>query len=242
MPSTASFDFSDTRVLVIGASRAGIGAAIARHFQDAGAEVTITGVEAEPAEEDRSRFAYETLDIQDADAIGALVRRIGTLDVLVNCAAITARGEEMDPVFFEKVVDINLHGSFRTAIAFHPLLAASRGSLINIASMYASFGSPRNPAYGASKAAIRQLTKSLAIAWAPDGIRVNAVSPGFIVTEQSARSRTDPVHVAKVSDRTPMGRWGQPEDIAGPVLFLASEASGFMTGACLAVDGGYSVA
>jgi NAD(P)-dependent dehydrogenase (short-subunit alcohol dehydrogenase family) len=143
--------------------------------------------------------------------------------------------------FFEKVVDINLHGTFRTAAAFHGALKAAGGCVINISSMYASFGSPRNPAYGASKAAVTQLTKSLAIAWAADGIRVNAVAPGFIVTEQSARSRQDPVHVANVSARTPMGRWGQPEDIAGPVLFLASPAAGFMTGTCLAVDGGYSV-
>jgi NAD(P)-dependent dehydrogenase (short-subunit alcohol dehydrogenase family) len=138
-------------------------------------------------------------------------------------------------------VDVNLHGTFRTALAFHPRLAESRGSVVNIASMYATFGSPRNPAYGASKAAVQQLTRSLAIAWAPDGIRVNAVAPGFVVTEQSARSRQDPSHVANVEARTPMRRWGQPGDIAGPVLFLASPLASFMTGTCLAVDGGYSV-
>ena len=87
-----------------------------------------------------------------------------------------------------------------------------------------------------------QLTRSLAIAWAPDGIRVNAVAPGFIVTEQSARSRTDPDHVAAVNKRTPMARWGQPADIAGPVLFLASDQAGFITGTCVAIDGGYSIA
>jgi NAD(P)-dependent dehydrogenase (short-subunit alcohol dehydrogenase family) len=140
------------------------------------------------------------------------------------------------------VVNVNLHGTFRMAEAFHPQLKAAGGVLINIASMYAMFGSPRNPAYGASKAAVVQLTKSLAVAWAGDGIRVNAVAPGFIVTQQSARSRTDPAHVAAVNLRTPMGRWGEPEDIAGPVLFLASQAAGFMTGTCLAIDGGYSVA
>jgi NAD(P)-dependent dehydrogenase (short-subunit alcohol dehydrogenase family) len=139
------------------------------------------------------------------------------------------------------VVNVNLHGTFRMAEAFHAHLKAAKGALINIASMYAMFGSPKNPAYGASKAAVVQLTKSLAIAWAGDGIRVNAVAPGFIVTQQSARSRTDPAHVAAVNLRTPMGRWGQPEDIAGPVLFLASSAAGFMTGTCLAIDGGYSV-
>lgn len=236
-----NFDFSGASVLVIGASRAGIGASIARAFQAAGADVTITGVEDQPAEEDRRRFRYVQLDVTDGDAVQVLGQGIDKLDILVNCAAITARGEEMDPVFFAKVVNVNLLGSFRTAETFYPQLKASGGRLINIASMYARFGSPRNPAYGASKAAIEQLTKSLAIAWAPDGVRVNAIAPGFIVTEQSARSRTDPVHVANVTTRTPLGRWGQPDDIAGVALFLASEASGFITGACIPVDGGYSV-
>lgn len=241
MPS-AEFHFAGAQVLVIGASRAGIGAAIARAFQDAGASVAITGAEPEPAEQDRTRFAYTQLDVTDTAQVAALAARTSTLDILINCAAITARGEEMEPAFFQHVVNVNLHGTFRTAHAFHPHLKAAKGSLINIASMYATFGSPRNPAYGASKAAVQQLTRSLAIAWAPDGIRVNAVAPGFIVTQQSARSRTDPAHVAAVSLRTPMARWGQPDDIAGPVLFLASSASQFMTGTCLAIDGGYSIA
>jgi NAD(P)-dependent dehydrogenase (short-subunit alcohol dehydrogenase family) len=235
------FDFAGAEVLVVGASRAGIGAAIARSFQDAGAKVAITGAEPEPAEEDRGRFAYWQLDVTDGAAVKAMAAGVERLDILVNCAAITARGEEMAPEFFQHVVDVNLHGTFRCAEAFHGQLKAAGGCLINIASMYAMFGSPRNPAYGASKAAVVQLTKSLAIAWAGDGIRVNAVAPGFIVTQQSARSRTDPAHVAAVAARTPMGRWGQPEDIAGPVLFLASRAAGFMTGTCLAIDGGYSV-
>ena len=238
---TCNFDFDGAHVLVVGASRAGIGAAIARAFQAAGAAVSITGAEAEPAEEDRARFTYTQLDVTDGSAIRAFAASTLRLDILVNCAAITARGEEMAPDFFEKVVSVNLHGTFRMAEAFHPHLKAASGVLINIASMYAMFGSPKNPAYGASKAAVVQLTKSLAIAWAPDGIRVNAVAPGFIVTQQSARSRTDPVHVASVNARTPLGRWGEPDDIAGPVLFLASPAAGFMTGTCLAIDGGYSV-
>jgi NAD(P)-dependent dehydrogenase (short-subunit alcohol dehydrogenase family) len=242
MMHASNFDFSDAQVLVVGASRAGIGASIARAFQTAGANVTITGAEPEPAPEDRARFAYTQLDVTDLDAVRAMSSRTPRLDILVNCAAITSRGEEMAPAFFEHVVNVNLHGTFRTAQAFHPQLKAQRGVLINIASMYATFGSPKNPAYGSSKAAVVQLTKSLAIAWAADGIRVNAVAPGFIVTQQSAKSRTDPAHVAAVNLRTPMGRWGQPEDIAGPVLFLASPAAAFMTGTCLPIDGGYSIA
>lgn len=236
-----NFDYSGAQVLVVGASRAGIGASIARAFAAAGATVAITGAEPAPVDEDR-HFAYTQLDVTDLDAVQRLSGKTASLDVLVNCAAITSRGAEMDLSFFQHVVDVNLHGTFRTAQAFHAQLAASKGVLINIASMYASFGSPRNPAYGASKAAVAQLTKSLAIAWAGDGIRVNAVAPGFVVTAQSARSRTDPAHVAAVNLRTPMARWGQPDDIAGPVLFLASSGAAFMTGTCLAIDGGYSIA
>lgn len=237
-----TFDFSNRDVLVVGASRGGIGSAIAAAFQLAGADVRITGVEPQPVEADRDRYPYVQLDVTDAGSIAQLAQNTPRLDVLVNCAAITSRGEEMNPDFFEHVVKVNLHGTFRVCEALLEPLQRSEGCVINIASMYSGFGSPKNPAYGASKAAVQQLTKSLAIAWAEHGIRVNSVAPGFIVTEQSARSRTDPNHVAAVNARTPMGRWGQPEDIAGPVLFLASPAAAFMTGASLHVDGGYSVA
>lgn len=236
-----AFDFTGAHVLVIGASRAGIGAAIARGFQDAGATVAITGAEPEPDAQDKTRFAYTQLDVTDTQAVDALARATPALNILVNCAAITSRGEEMAPDFFNHVIDVNLTGSLRTALAFQPHLARTKGSVINIASMYARFGSPQNPAYGASKAAVEQLTKSLAIAWAPDNIRVNAIAPGFIVTQQSAKSRTNPAHVAAVTARTPLGRWGQPDDIVGAALFLASPLAGFMTGVCIPVDGGYSI-
>ncbi|WP_298849079.1 SDR family NAD(P)-dependent oxidoreductase [uncultured Ruegeria sp.] len=238
--SKAAFDFAGAHVVVIGASRSGIGAAIARAFQDAGADVAITGVEAAPASEDAERFVYTQIDVTETKAVRKFARDQGAVDVLVNCAAITRRDEEMVPDFFAKVLDINLTGSFRCAEAFHDGLAATSGSVINIASMYARFGSPMNPAYGASKAGIEQLTKSLSIAWAGDGIRVNAIAPGFIVTEQSARARESEEFVQSVEARTPMARWGRPSDITGAALFLASGAAGFITGVCLPVDGGYS--
>lgn len=236
-----SFDFGGATVVVVGASRGGIGAAIARGFGDAGAEVHITGAEPEPMPEDAERFAYTRIDVTDTEAVRDFASGYGSVDVLVNCAAITRRGEEMAPDFFAHVLDVNLTGSFRCAEALHPALRSAGGSVVNIASMYARFGSPRNPAYGSSKAGVEQLTKSLAIAWAEDGIRVNAVAPGFVVTEQSARARQDPAFVKAVEARTPAGRWGQPGDIAGAVMFLASPAAAFVTGTCLAVDGGYSV-
>lgn len=241
MSAAASFDFAGAYVVVIGASQAGIGASIARAFQDAGANVEITGVEPECAPEDADRFVYIQLDVTDTAAVNAFAEKRQHIDVLVNCAAITRRGEEMAPEFFAHVLDVNLTGSLRCAQAMHEALSAAKGQVINIASMYARFGSPRNPAYGASKAGVEQLTKSLAIAWAADGIRVNAIAPGFIVTAQSARARQDPTFTAGVEARTPLARWGQPDDIAGAALFLASDAAKFITGICLPVDGGYSV-
>jgi NAD(P)-dependent dehydrogenase (short-subunit alcohol dehydrogenase family) len=234
----AAFDFTGAEVLVVGASRGGIGAAIARAFQDAGAEVHITGVEEAPAPEDAGRFAYTRLDVTDTAAVRAFAARFARLDVLVNCAAITRRGEEMDPEFFAHVLNVNLVGSLRCAEALQGALKG--GSVINVASMYARFGSPRNPAYGASKAGVEQMTKSLAIAWAGDGIRVNAIAPGFIVTEQSRKGREDPTHFEAVIKRSPLGRWGEPEEMAGPVLYLASPAASFVTGVVLPADGGYS--
>ncbi|MEM6728472.1 MAG: SDR family oxidoreductase [Pseudomonadota bacterium] len=236
--AAAQFDFAGARAIVIGASRGGIGTAIADAFAASRAAVEITGVEPEAI---GTALPYTQLDVTDTEAVRAFAAHHTTCDILVNCAAITKRGEEMAPDFFSHVVDVNLTGSFRCAEALHSALKAVGGTVINVASMYARFGSPRNPAYGASKAAIEQLTKSLAIAWAPDGIRVNAVAPGFIVTEQSARARQDPAFTAAIEARTPLARWGQPADIAPAVLFLASKAAGFMTGVTLPVDGGYSV-
>ena len=230
-------DFTGAEVLVVGASRGGIGTAIAGAFRDAGAHVRITGVEAAP--EPDEGFAYTQLDVTDTGAVRSFAAGIKRLDVLVNCAAITRRGEEMEPEFFSHVLDVNLVGSLRCAEALQGALKG--GAVINIASMYARFGSPRNPAYGASKAGVEQMTKSLAIAWAGDGIRVNAIAPGFIVTEQSARARQDEAFTKGIEARTPMGRWGQPDDIAGAALFLASGSARFITGITLPVDGGYSV-
>jgi NAD(P)-dependent dehydrogenase (short-subunit alcohol dehydrogenase family) len=235
-----AFDFTGRTVLVIGASRGGIGSAIAGGFTECGASVRITGAEPEPIAEEQGRYPYMQLDIADPDAVQRLAHDIPVLDVLVNCAGIARRDEEYDPAVFARVLDVNLRGLLHLANAFKMHLVASKGAMINIASMYSTFGSPRVPGYGASKAGVAQMTKSLALAWAEHGVRVNAIAPGFIVTEQTARARADVTHYQRVLDRTPAGRWGQPADLVGPALFLASPAAAFVTGAVLPVDGGYT--
>jgi NAD(P)-dependent dehydrogenase (short-subunit alcohol dehydrogenase family) len=236
----SAFDFTGKQVLVVGASRGGIGSAIAAGFAECGAAVRITGVEPEPIAADQGRYPYVQLDVADPAAVQRLAHDTPTLDVLVNCAGIARRDEEYDPAVFARVLSVNLVGVLNAANAFKTHLAQSHGALINIASMYSTFGSPRVPGYGASKAGVAQLTKSLALAWAEHGVRVNAIAPGFIVTEQTVRARADARHYQRVLDRTPAGRWGQPEDLVGPALFLASPVAGYVTGAVIPVDGGYT--
>lgn len=223
---------------MVGASRAGIGAAIADLFAQAGAAVTITGLEPEPIDSYQGRYPYNQLDVSQEDAVTALGEAIPELDVLVNCAGMGRREIEWTAEGFRRVVDVNLVGMLNLANTFKPHLERSRGSVIAIASMYSLMGSPVIPAYGASKAGLAQLVMSLAIAWAPLGVRVNAIAPGFIVTEQTARGRADALHYNRVLNRTPMGRWGEPGDLAGPALFLASDHARFITGVLLPVDGG----
>jgi len=243
------FDFRGARVLVTGGT-SGIGAAVAAGFAAAGAAVTITGTRAGASdyEDDLSAYDYLQLDVADRGHIDALARRLACLDVLVNNAGANLPGgrSEDDPDVFEEAVRINLFGANRLARRCHDLLAASSlaggASVINVASMSSYFGMPIVPGYGAAKAAIVQMTKTLAVAWASDGIRVNAVAPGLVRSRMTAVMETLPELATPHLARTPMARWGEPADLVGPVLFLASPAARFVTGQTLAVDGGYSVA
>ncbi len=233
-----AFDFSGKTALVTGGT-SGIGLGIARALQRAGATVIVAGL---PAPGDHAGLIVESLDVTDQAAIDRIAAGLERLDILVNAAGVIRRGDEMSPDVFARVIDINLNGSMRVSTAVQPLLARSRGSVVNLASMLSFFGGGLVPAYSASKGGIAQLTKSLAIAWAPQGIRVNAVAPGWIATPLTQALQDDPARSAAVLSRTPMGRWGTPDDVAGPVLFLCSSAAAFVTGVVLPVDGGYLIA
>jgi len=234
-------------VLVTGGI-SGIGRAIAEAFAREGCHVWVTGrtqAEIEHAAPFSERVEPVVLDVSRPLAVQGVIDQLSEkrLNVLVNAAGIILRdGQEFDPENFTRVVDVNLTGTMRMCVAAKELLAESRGCIINIASMLSFFGSGHVPAYSSSKGGVAQLTKSLAIAWAPHGIRVNAIAPGWIETAMTAPLIADPARKGAIACRTPLARWGQPEDVAGAALFLASDAAAFITGVILPVDGGYSIA
>jgi NAD(P)-dependent dehydrogenase (short-subunit alcohol dehydrogenase family) len=237
MPITDAFAphlFGGKTVLITGGT-SGIGLACGKAFRDLGANVTATGAsEAEQmraaVDEANAGISFAVLDVRDGPSINHLLTQFNRLDVLVNAAGVIRRDMEHDPEVFADVISVNLTGTMRVCSAAKAKLCETKGSVVNVASMLTFFGGPRVPAYSASKGGIGQLTKSLAAAWAADGIRVNALTQAI---------QDDPERSRPILSRTPMGRWGTPEEVAGGAVFLASPAAQFVTGAILAIDGGY---
>ena len=232
-------------VLVVGGTT-GIGAGIAAAFANLGAVVTVTG--ATRAECATARAAVDfggrdaiALDVRDEAAVAHVIDNLPRLDVLVNCAGVIRRGAEHDVRVFEEVLAINLTGTMRTCSLAREKLKRARGAIVNTASVLSFFGGGLVPGYASSKGGVVQLTKSLAIAYAPDNIRVNALAPGWVATPLTQALQDDAARSAAILVRTPLGRWAQPDDIAGAAVFLCSPAARFITGIVMPVDGGYLI-
>ncbi|WP_226946605.1 SDR family oxidoreductase [Rhizorhabdus phycosphaerae] len=248
--SDLRFDYGGARVLVTGGT-SGIGAAIAAAYADAGAEVVITGTRGGPGDydEDLSRFDYRQLDVEDGAQIDAVASSFDRLDILVNNAGLALGSlglDEWDPAIFERSIAMHLTSAFRMAHGCRAALARGEqpggSSIIGIASMTSYFGIGMIPGYGSAKTGLVGLTRVLATEWASQRIRVNAVAAGLTRSRMTAGTFDAPEWTAPTLSRTPLGRLGEPVDIAGAVLFLTSSAASWITGQVLPIDGGFTVA
>jgi NAD(P)-dependent dehydrogenase (short-subunit alcohol dehydrogenase family) len=233
--------FKGKSALVTGGTT-GIGAGIATELARHGARVVAVGIGAAQPVPDGLDIEVRELDVNDNEAVKETIESFDRLDFVVNCAGVIKRVEEHQIDVFEKVLATTLTGTMRVCTHAREKLKITQGAIVNTASMLSFFGGGLVPAYSASKGGVAQLTKSLAIAYAADLIRVNAIAPGWIATPLTQALQDDPVRAGPILDRTPMKRWGTPADVAAATIFLLSPAAAFMTGVVMPVDGGYLIA
>ena len=238
----------DGKIALITGGGSGIGEGIARAMADHGARVIVVDVNTMGAARVAEAIggAHFTLDVSDRVAVDALAgqiaRDIGPVSILVNNAGIIRRAKIDDPAtraLWDATMAVNLDGPYNMVTAFQAQLKQTKGCVINIGSIQSFVALPNSAAYTTSKTGIRGLTKALAIELSPHGVRVNAIGPGMIATPLNADARQNPDYMASFAARIPMGRLGEPADIAGPAVFLASDLARYITGVTLPVDGGF---
>jgi NAD(P)-dependent dehydrogenase (short-subunit alcohol dehydrogenase family) len=240
----------DGKLALITGGGSGIGEGIARAMAGNGARVIIADIDADGAARVASSIGGDTahyaLDVSDRAACDGLARTIqadiGAVSILVNNAGIIRRGKLQAATAradWDATMAVNLDGPYNMVTAFLDQLKAARGSVINIGSIQSFVALPNSAAYTTSKGGVRALTKALAIELSPLGLRVNAIAPGMVATPLNAAARQNPDYMSNFAQRIPLGRLGEPEDIAGPAVFLASDLARYVTGVTLPVDGGF---
>jgi len=250
--SAGLFDLSGKVALVTGASR-GLGAAMALALADAGADVAVHGNETSPAATEAAitakgrRARSFTANLAKRDEVHALVPAVidafGRLDILVNNAGTVQRAPaaKHPDEMWDELIAVNLSSVFllSRAAGAHMIERGEGGKIVNVASLLSFQGGITVPSYAAAKGGVAQLTKAMSNEWAVQRINVNAIAPGYMATDNTSALRADPVRNRQISERIPAGRWGEPEDLAGAVVFLSSRASDYVNGHVLVVDGGW---
>jgi NAD(P)-dependent dehydrogenase (short-subunit alcohol dehydrogenase family) len=228
------------KTAIITGGGTGIGLATSSLLAASGYRVIAGGMDREETLPDGVEFVQA--DVTKEEDLRSLVQKADRIDALVNCAGVLRHEKEWEIEDFRFVLDINLTASLAAVKAALAGLEAAGGSVVNIASMWSFFGSAGAPAYSASKGAIVSLTRSMAVAWGKNGVRVNAVAPGWVNTRMAARAKNDPERGPRIAARIPLGRWAEPEEIAKVIRFLVSPDASYVHGVVLPIDGGYSIA
>jgi len=228
-----------SKTAIVTGGGTGIGFATSSALMRSGFRVISAGLDRE--DDMPTGIEFISTDVSSEADLNNLIGKVDRLDALINCVGIIRHGREWIPSDFNEVLNINLTANMAVANLALPKLEASKGSIVNIASMWTFFGSAATPAYAASKAGVAALTRSMAVAWGCRGVRVNAVTPGWVDTRLASNAKNDPERSSRIAARIPLGRWAQPAEIAEVIAFLVSPAASYVHGAVIPIDGGYSI-